>query len=350
MSVILDPKALVGTSMDRVKIGVIGCGLWGVCHIEAYLGLPHAELVAVADSEPGRAEQVANTFNIPQWFNNYEDLCKLTDLDAVSIVTPESEHLKPVEAAAKSGKHILVEKPISRSVSEADEMIATAHESNVFLMPGHILRFEPRYVMIQEKLVNHDIGNVVTMRTRRNRTKGNFKQYGRVHPLFVTGVHDIDIMLWYARSPVKKVRGYQRNIQGSETPDVVWGILEFESGCIGILETTWLTPDQAGIFSNDALEVVTDNGIAMLDLVPDGLSFWLGNGFSVPDILGAPRVRGRVMGSLATELSYFATCVMRKERPVVVTAEEARDGILIASALLESAERQEEVIPGFRHR
>ena len=330
--------------MNKVRIGVIGCGLWGVCHIEAYRGLPHAELVAVADSAPGRAEQVARTFNIPHWFNSYEDLCELRDLDAVSIVTPESEHLKPVEAAAKAGKHILVEKPISRSVSEAEEMIAATHKANVFLMPGHILRFEPRYAMIREKLVNHEIGNVVTMRTRRNRTKGNFKQYQRAHPVFVTGVHDIDIMLWYARSAVKKVRGYQRNIQGSQTPDVVWGILEFENGIIGIMETTWLTPDQAGVFCNDALEVVTDNGIVTLDLVPDGLSFWLESGLYVPDILGAPRVRGCVVGSLATELSYFATCVMKNEKPAVITPEEGRESIRVAAALVESAEREQEVL------
>lgn len=331
-------------NVEKVRIGVIGCGLWGACHIEAYRGLPHVELVAVADLAPGRAEQIAKTFNIPHWFNSYEDLCKLEELDAVSIVTPESEHLKPVQAAAKAGKHILVEKPISRSVSEAEKMLTIAREANVILMPGHILRFEPRYAMIREALLNKELGQLVTIRTRRNRTKGNFKKYQRVHPLFVNGVHDIDIMLWYAGTPVKKVRGYQRNIQGSATPDVVWGIIEFANGIIGVLETTWLTPDQAGIFCNDALEVVTDNGIAMLDLVPDGLSFWLESGYSVPDILGAPRVRGYIVGSLATELSYFAACVMKGEKPAVVTAEEARDGVRIAAALVESAEKDQEVI------
>jgi len=285
--------------LDKVRMGVIGTGLWGVCHIEAYQGLPHVEVVAVADSAPGRAEQVAKTYNIPRWFINHEGLCALKELDAVSVVTPESEHLKPVEAAARAGKHILVEKPISRSVSEVERMIAVASQANVILMPGHILRFEPRYVMIKEKLDSHDLGAVVTIRARRNRTKGNFQKYAGAHPVFAVGVHDIDILLWYRNSLVRKVRGFQRNIQGNKTPDVFWGILEFANGVLGIIETTWLTPDRVGIFNSDVLELIADKGIAMLDLVPGGLSLWLESGFHVPDIVGAPRIRDYVGGKLA---------------------------------------------------
>ena len=87
--------------MDRVKVGIIGVGLWGVNHLEAYRGLPQAEVIAVADPAPGRAETIAKQFNIPRWFQSFEDLCAVKEIDAVSIVSPEAEHLKPVEAAAE---------------------------------------------------------------------------------------------------------------------------------------------------------------------------------------------------------------------------------------------------------
>jgi UDP-N-acetylglucosamine 3-dehydrogenase len=330
--------------MERVKVGVIGAGLWGVNHIEAYQGLAHAEVVAVADPVPGRAEEISKTFNIPNWFVNHEDLCALKEIQAVSIVTPESEHLKPVEAAAKAGKHILVEKPVAYSVAEVEKMIAAARQADVILMPGHLLRFETRYALIKEMLNNHELGSIASIQARRNRTKGNFKKYARAHPIFAVAVHDIDILLWYAQSKVRRVRGYHRSVQGSATPDLVWGIIEFSSGAMGIIETTWLTPDAVGVFSNDCLQLITDKGIARLELVDGGLSFWLEGGLLVPDTIGAPRIRGHVEGALAAELSYFLACVIKGEKPQVVTAEEARDGIEVAVALVESATKDREVV------
>jgi UDP-N-acetylglucosamine 3-dehydrogenase len=330
--------------MDRVKVGIIGVGLWGVNHIEAYRGLPHAELFAVADPVPGRAEAVAKKFNIPHWFENFEELCALQEVDAVSIVSPESEHLMPVKAAAAAGKHILLEKPIAYSVSDAERMISAARQAGVILMPGHLLRFETRYALIKEALDHHQLGSVVSIQARRNRTKGNFKKYARAHPIFAVAVHDIDLLLWYAQSTVRRVRGYQRNIQGGPVPDVVWGIIEFSNGVLGVIETTWLTPDAVGVFSNDALQLITDKGIARLDLVDGGLSFWMENGLSVPDTIGAPRIRGHIEGSLAAELSYFLACVINGTRPDVVTAEEALQGIRIAVALVQSAEKEQDIV------
>ena len=189
--------------MDRVKVGIIGVGLWGVNHLEAYLGLPQAEVIAVADPAPGRAETIAKQFNIPRWFQSFEDLCAVKELDAVSIVSPEAEHLKPVEAAAEAGKHILLEKPIAYSVTDAEQMISAARKAGVILMPGHLLRLEARYALIKEALDNHELGSVVSIQSRRNRTKGTFKKYARAHPIFAVAVHDIDLLLWYAQSEVR---------------------------------------------------------------------------------------------------------------------------------------------------
>ena len=330
--------------MEKAKVGIIGVGLWGINHIEAYRGLPHAEVIAVADPAPGRAKEIARIYNIPHWFEDYEELCALKELDAVSIVTPESEHLRPVEAAARAGKHILVEKPMAHAVSEVEKMIAAAQQADVILMPGHLLRFETRYATIKEKLENDELGSVVSIQARRNRTKGNFKKYARAHPIFAVSVHDIDLLLWYTQSRVYRVRGYQRSTQGGQNPDVVWGILEFVNGVLGVIESTWLTPDAAGVFSNDALQLVTDKGIARLDLVDGGLSFWLESGYHIPDTFGAPRIRGHVQGSLAAELSYFLACVMNGERPTVITPEEACEGIRVAVALVESAISGQDVI------
>ncbi|MGB9485983.1 MAG: Gfo/Idh/MocA family oxidoreductase, partial [Terriglobia bacterium] len=301
-------------------------------------------VIAVADPMPGRAKQIAETFHIPHWFENYEDLCALKEIEAVSIVTPESEHLRPVEAAASAGKHILVEKPVAYSVADVEKMIAAARRADVILMPGHLLRFETRFALVKEMLNNHELGTIASVHARRNRTKGNYKKYARAHPIFAVSVHDIDLLLWYAQSKVRRVRGYHRSIQVSETPDLVWGIIEFSNGALGIIESAWLTLDAVGVFSNDSLQLIPDRGIARIELVDGGLSFWLEGGLLVPDTIGAPRIRAHVEGSLAAELSYFLACVTKGEKPQVVTAEEALDGIRIAVALVESATKDQEVL------
>ena len=78
--------------------------------------------------------------------------------------------------------------------------------------------------------------------------------------------------------------------------------------------------------------------------MPGGLSFWFESGFNVPDTVGAPRIRGGIQGSLAAELSYFVSCVAKNERPTIVTAEDAMEGLRIAIALVESAEKQEDIV------
>jgi predicted dehydrogenase len=239
---------------------------------------------------------------------------------------------------------MLVEKPVAGNAADALAMIDAAHSAGVFLMPGHICRFESRYAVVQEKLRRGELGKVVSIQARRNRTRGNRHLYQRAHPVFAAGIHDIDLLLWYAGSRVLRVRGYHRNIAGNATPDVFWGMLEFENGILGNLECTWLTPDAAGIANDDLLQVIGDRGVARLDFVNCGIALWKESGFEIPDACIAPRIRGRVEGALAAELSYFIDCVAMRREPRAVTAEEGLESIRVAQALVESAERGADVL------
>ena len=332
------------TREKNIRVGVIGLGRWGVEHLAAYRGLPNVDVIAIADTAGDRVDEVGRALQIPHRFTRYEELCGLAELDAVSIVTPESDHLGPVLAAARAGKHMLVEKPVATNTAEVQRMIEAATEAHVILMPGHILRFEPRYALIKEKLVNGELGTIVSIQARRNRTKETRRKYARAHPVFAAAIHDIDVLLWYTKSAVRKVRGFHRNICGNATPDVMWGILEFESGAIGVIECTWLTPDAAGISSDDLLHVITDRGVASIDFVHSGLALWKDTGFEIPDASIVPRIRNRVEGALAAELSYFVSCVARSEAPTVITAEDALTSIRVASALVESAEKELDLV------
>src|ERR1700730_13230574 len=99
------------------------------------------------------------------------------------------------------------------------------------------------------------------MHARRNRLKSLLPRYGRTHPVIENAIHDIDLMLWYTGHRVQRVRGYDRSATGGKHADTFWGVLEFAGGAIGVVETIWLLPKEAGILRDDAFQLVGDRGI-----------------------------------------------------------------------------------------
>lgn len=333
----------MGAAMGRVGIGLVGCGLFGESHLQAYRAVANAEVRAVFDVDRARAGKIAEQFGIPRVAGSVEELCGLAEVDAVDVVTPEAGHLEPVLAAFAAGKHAFVEKPLATDLEHCARMIEAALASGRSFMVGHILRFETKYAMLKEELASGRLGEVVSLHSRRNRLKELLPLYNRVHPVLETGIHDIDMMLWYVGKPVKKVRGYARSATGGPMPDTFWGILEFEGGAIGVVETIWLLPKAAGIMLDDAFQVVGTAGIGNLQLIPSSLSFWRDGGFEVPDTGYDPRVMDSARGALREELAYFCDCVQQGRQPTVNAGIDGRRAVQVALALIESSESGKDV-------
>jgi len=332
--------------MDKLRVGVIGVGAFGESHLAAYCSLPYVTVAAVCSRDAGHTREVAARYRVPHWHTDYHQMLADNELDAVSVVTSEDAHLGPTLAALQAGKHVLVEKPIATRLDEAEQMVAAARAAGVYLMPGHVLRFETRYAMVKEQLAAGELGRVISISARRNRPKSQAKTYLRVHAILETAIHDLDLMLWYTGDRVRQVRAFQRNINGHSNPDVTFAFLEFAGGAVACVETIWLAPDQAGVALDDAMQVVGERGSARIDFVHAGLSLWRENGYLAPDVSYEPRVRGAVFGALKEELAYFATCVLQQQPPRVVTAEEAVEGLRVALAIIQSAEQERDVVIG----
>jgi predicted dehydrogenase len=330
--------------MNRVRIGVIGVGAFGESHVVGYSSLPYVELAAVCDANEARARQVAARYGIPTWYVDFDDMLRASSLDAVSVCTPEELHRAPVLACIAAGKHVLVEKPLATQLHDAQAMIDAARNAGTLLMPGHILRFETRYALVQDQIASGGLGAIVSITARRNRPKELAKTYLRTHGILQASIHDIDLMLWYTRDRVKRVRAVARNTANYANPDATWALLEFERGAVAYVENLWLNPDKGGIGTNDALQVTGTRGIANIDFVNAGLSVWRETGYVAPDISHEPRVRGEIFGALKEELAYFARCVLEKRLPDVVSLDDARHGLQVALAIIESAESERDVL------
>ncbi|MGA2072698.1 MAG: Gfo/Idh/MocA family oxidoreductase [Terriglobia bacterium] len=329
--------------MEHIRIGMIGCGLFGESHLRAYQAIPRTKVTAVYDPVPERAGNLAEIFQIPHVCSSVDDLCQLKVVDAVDVVSPEELHLEPVLAAIHAGKEVFVEKPFATDLDHCSRMIRAASDAGRILMVGHILRFETKFVLLKQEVESGRLGNIVSMHARRNRPSSLLGRYGRTHPVLENCIHDIDLMLWYVGERVRRVRGFGRKATGGKYHDAFWGVLEFEGGALGIVETIWLLPQKAGVLLDDGFQLIGDRGVGNINLFPGALSFWRDDGFEIPDSGYDPRIRGAAVGALRDELMYFCECVRNHRRPEVITPREAKNAVRLSMALVESGNLQRDI-------
>ncbi len=329
--------------MKEIKIGVIGCGLFGKTIIEAWSGVPFAKVEAICDIDAKVLNEASKQYKIKKAFTDFKDLCKLPELDAVCVVTTENRHRAPTVAALANGKHVFCEKPIATTVADAEAMAWKAEETGLNLMIGHILRFETRYAMAKDEIQAGKIGAIASISARRNRVKELYRLYQR-QPLFLENcIHDIDMMLWYTGDTVAKVRGFDRKVLKGKNPNMCWGFLEFKKGAVGTVETIWMIPEQSGVILDDNMQVIGSKGILNLDIAPVGLSLWGSRGYQGYDIGYDSRFRGQANGAMLAELVYFADCVANGKKVTINKPREGLEALKVALALVKSARTGKDV-------
>src|SRR5437016_7491176 len=324
------------SKFPKLQIGLVGCGSFGESHLAAFKGIPYVQVTAVTDVVESRARNLATKYGIDQVTRDYRELCSLPQLDAVSVVTTEDQHLGPVLEALRHGKHVFVEKPIATNIEDGERMLEASRKAGRILMPGHLLRFEARYALVKEQLTSGRLGQIVSIFARRDRPKKQGKIYKRTPLVLETAIHDIDTMLWYTGKKVKSVNAFEVALEPGGMADLLWAVLQFEGGAVGVLQTMWLLPDKTEAL-DDAMQVVTTSGIANVDILHSGLTLWHEEGHEMPDVCYEPRICGSVYGALREELGYFALCALEGRAPVIVTAEDGVNALRVGLAVVESA-------------
>ncbi len=334
--------------MNKVRVGILGLGRWGMCHLEAFSSLGTAEVVAICDSSPERLERAGKEYGVANLISSADELIQRDDIDLISVVTFESHHLEPTLKALQSGKHVLVEKPVTTRPYEAKAMQEAAVASGRLLFPGHLLRFDPRYAAIKEAVLSDRVGAPVSMYLKRSREHYLFETFQRVHTVFELMIHDIDLAIWYAGCRVRSVKAYGRSVTASgaasASPEVLWANLEFENGALAVLQSSWVTPDEVGVEIADAIEVIGRSGIAHFETSDSGLQFWNGQGRLTPDTNIHARLHGQSVGCLREQLTYICRCISRGEDPAVISFADAVHGVEVADAIAKSCATGREVV------
>jgi UDP-N-acetylglucosamine 3-dehydrogenase len=299
----------------------------------------------VASRSPARAEEIAERYGVSLWYGSHEELLADDTIEAISVTTAEHEHREPVVTALETGKHVLVEKPIASTLEDAQAMLEASRTSSGTLMPGHVLRFAPTFASVKAAVDAGELGRIVAMTARRNRPASLIASHGRVHPALITAIHDIDIMLWLAGEDVRRVRAVDRLAGRDVGAHGLWGLLEFESGAIAMIETSWLIPDGADITTDDACHVTGMLGTARIQLESPPLRVWTSGGSVAPDVGYEPVVHGITGGALGMEIAHFARQALGGSPSPIVTPEDGVRALAVVLALIEAADTGETVAP-----
>ncbi|MDA0348595.1 MAG: inositol 2-dehydrogenase [Verrucomicrobia bacterium] len=229
----------------KVNIGVIGLGRLGSLYTNYCANrLPHANLVAVSDVREEVAKQVAEQYGAKRWYQNYKDLLADDEVEAIVIVTPTNLH-KPVAIdAARAGKAIFCEKPLSLSIAECIEIKNVMEETRAFFQMGFMRRFDSAYIAAKQKIEEGVIGKRVQYKaTSRDRVRPelDFLRPENSGGLFVDmGIHDFDIarFLMGEVKSVFTVAGVLAYPEMKEIGDVDNAIVTmyFEDGTLGAVD------------------------------------------------------------------------------------------------------------------
>lgn len=207
-----------------LKIGVLGAGHLGKIHLRLLNESPKYTLVGFYDVNPDYALEIENEFGY-RFYSNYQKL--LEEVDVIDIVTPTLSHFEMAKMAIEKGKHVFLEKPITNTVEEAEQLIALAKTHKVLGQVGHVERFNPAFRAAVPK-----IENPMFIETHR---LAEFNPRGTDVPVVLDlMIHDIDAILSVVKSDVKQVNASGVSVI-SDTPDIANARIQFENGCVANL-------------------------------------------------------------------------------------------------------------------
>ncbi len=260
----------------KLQFGIIGCGVIGRIHAEAITSLPDAQLVAVADSIPERAQKLAEAFHVTP-YSDFQEMLADEQLDVVDICTPSGQHGEEACEVMRSGRHVIIEKPMDIRRAAIEEMLRAQREAGVKLAVISQHRFDPVTRQVHELVEEQAFGRLVLgnaiipwWRSQAYYDSGAWRGTWELDGggvLMNQSIHSIDRWQWLM-GPVRSVFAYTDTlVHRMETEDVGVAVLRFANGALGTIAAT--TGAYPGVSTR--IEIYGDKGSAVIE--DDHLSY-----------------------------------------------------------------------------
>jgi predicted dehydrogenase len=315
--------------MKKLKVGIVGAGNIAVnAHLPAYKLCKNAEVTAIADINPERAKAAADKFGIPNVFLSAEEMIAKTDIEAIDVCVWNNAHCDVTITAARSGKHVLCEKPMAMNLEQALIMRDEIKKAGIIFMLAVPGRFAYANTLARELFDKGELGDVYFAKTAYVRQRGTptgwftDKKTSGGGPVIDIGVHRIDAA-WYLMGNPKPVRvsaALSHNIgdyktkgvdrwTGTSCPDNRFdtedsgaGVIHFENGAVLLFEASWAIN---GPEHTDTQICGSKAGIILEPLTVYGER----NGYLSTDALTVSKNENRFLN----EITHFADCVLNKK-------------------------------------
>ena len=296
--------------MKKINIALIGCGFLGQRHLKTLHALKNkATITAICDHHLDQAKALGRTYQVPA-FADYRDIPG--NIDAVSVCTPTTTHAQIASYFLNKGVHAFVEKPITISLQEADELIKIAAQKNLKLQVGHVERFNSAFTTIEPVAQNPLFIECHRLNLFPNRSL----DIGVVMDLMI---HDIDIVLGLVKSPIKDIQAVGINVL-TDKEDIANARLTFANGCVCNVTASRISPEVTR-----KIRMFTKNAYISLDYAKQEASIYS------KDERGIHKRNIPIEKEepLKKELEHFLDCV-REDRKPKVSGQEGRDALKVA--------------------
>lgn len=315
-----------------LKVGVLGAGHLGKIHLKLLNQSEKYNLVGFFDPLAENAKKVSQEFGYKN-FNSVQDL--INAVDVVDIVTPTLSHFDCAKEAIEKGKHIFIEKPITKTVAEAEELIELTVKHNVKGQVGHVERFNPAFTAVKNA-----IHNPMFIEAHR---LAEFNPRGTDVPVVLDlMIHDIDIILSVVQSKVKSISASGVSVI-SETPDIANARIEFENGCVANLTASRISLKnmrKTRFFQRDAYIAVdffekATEVVKMKDApkTPGDFDMILQNAEGVKKQIYFENPEIKANNAILDELNTFADAINNNTTPIV-TLQQGTDALRVAHQII----------------
>jgi predicted dehydrogenase len=328
-----------------IGIGIVGAGKAGKNFARALAGIPAVRLMGFCTAHEETARDAAREFDVPFHTSVMPALLERRDIDAVIVASPDEYHCGQVTSALEAGKHVLCEKPMSRTIAEADRMIAASRKNGKILMVGFTDRFNQSCLEAKRKILAGDIGRPRMILARRCHSRSvvrgrkwvNDEQTGGV--LNFVGTHNIDLVCWFMDSVPDRVYAEMGRLilKEQDFTDCAAATLKFPGGSMAVLYETFSYPENYPHTVDRSLEILGDDGVLKLDFMSQPLVQHTSAGMTLSDSQTWPATGEGVGGAIRSELEHFVHCVRNGDPPLTGGAE-GKLALRIAAAAGEAAE------------
>ena len=325
-----------------LRIGIVGAGIMGRGNALSLSGRADAEITAVtsrsAASAGQLADEIAGRGARPVVHPDLEALLASDTVDAVVLTTPDDLHGEMMVRAAEAGKHILVEKPMTTSVAEADAAVKAIRDNGVIAMCLFNHRWVPAYAQAYELL--DGLGDAAVAYARKDDTifvpTEMLSWADRTTCAWFLSSHDIDLVSWLLRDQVSRVYATARwgklRSLGIETPDAIQIQAEYSRGAVATFESAWIYPNTFPTTVDSYVAVVADNGVVQLDRQKENVVLARPDGYTYPRNMLQRVMHGIPAGAYADAIAHWVDCC-RTGREPLITIESSRN----VTAVLEAA-------------